>query len=939
MKYRTPLTLLLVALALVCLCGTSEATIYVSKLGNNLGGGSWTTAFTTITAAIAALPPTGDTIWVQRGNYVEPPLVIPCLTSGAQVKLYGGFHGWETSSQRNFRNFITNPTVIDVNGAGTAVTFSWGCNVLDYVIDGFVIQNGYNRTGYGGGVSLVNAGATVANCTIVSNKAWNGGGVGMLGTFASIIENNKFSQDEAISGPIAGGGNGGAIYSAGGNRIIRNNWIGDALCVSDTSNYAEANGGGIYIQGGNPYVVYNVILRNQTGFAPGYGGGIYVDSCTNFCTIANNHVQGNTANLGGGGIWVGGGMLGGSPWLANNTVILNKLVDANGIGGGIGLSNVTTALVGNCIAAFNSNYQLHAVPPVPPGPDYNCVYEPTLTWLYFGVPPGLNDRQLDPLLDGPCDQATVMHLGAGSPCWNAGNNTYFLGPTDIDGEARIDPTWLTVDIGADEYYAPTILTAGATIQPSIDMAGPGDVVLVPFGVYFENLVMKSCVKLRGTGMPVIDGGGFNTVITVPPGVKCWIDGFEIKNGHAIQGGGINIGCHDTVEVTNCSIRQCIAEMDQSLFPSDPIGMGAGGGLYWAMLSAGRLEKCDVRSDFAQGPLINLNYKPLWLDQYAMGAGVAMESGASPTILTNWIENNMADWDGGGVWTCGGGTPWIERNHIDNNSATFGGGVYVRLSSAPYLCNNVICQNNASSRGGGLTLYGGGRGTYRSNTFAYNTAPLSNPTQVDVWGGSALDDFVNNIVVGVTPIAFGMLPYSFLLPPQRHNNCFWPDNYLPDIWANPMITNDCTVQLISCGSPCWNKGWTPKQCSTLDIDGNPRVFGADIDIGADELQASAGVEQPVAGPEKLDLQPAMPNPFTLGTMLRYGLPAASHVRLTVHDIQGRSIATVVDEVQAAGWHDAVWDGRLGDGGHAAAGIYFAHLAAGDQILKRTLVRIR
>ena len=933
MKHKTPFTLLLVVFALVCLRGTSQATIwYVSQLGNNTTGMTWTGAWNSPATAIAGAS-AGDEIWVQRGNYVGTPLVIPNFGVPNQgLKIYGGFHGWETS--RSFRNYITNPTVIDASLGGPVVTFLPGCTAPNYVIDGFVIKNGFNPSGTGGGVRLINAGATVANCTIVSNQAGSGGGIGIIGTMPSIIEYNKISENQAS---VAGGGTGqgGGIYSPGGASIIRNNWIGPVVCVGG-GNLSDGDGGGIYIMGGNPYIVHNVVLRNQALRSSSNGGGIFVGSCTNLCTIGNNHVQENHAGN-GAGIWVSGG----DPWLAGNTVIWNVLDTPTGIGGGIGLFSVTTARIANCIVANNANFQIQAVPPFPLQViNWNCVYEPSLTMLYSGVVPGALDLRVDPLLDPPCDLATVQHLGAGSPCINAGNTAWAVGPGDIDGQARIDPSGI-VDIGADEYYAPgRTLVAGALIQSTIDLAGPGDIVQVPFGVYAENLVMKPCVTLQGTGMPVINGSNSNTVITVPPGVKCWIDGFEINFGHAIQGGGINLGCSAETYVKNCTIRDCFAEMDQSLFPSDPIGVGAGGGLYWAMYSTGLLQDCDVRTNFAQGPLVNSIYAPMWASVYGMGAGVALESGASPLILTNRIRNNAASWDGGGVWTFGNsGTPRIELNHIVGNSAINGGGVYVRLTSNPTLCNNVVCQNQASANGGGLTLYGGGRGTYRSNTFAYNTAPPGGISQVHVWGGSAMDDFVNNIVLGSTPIAAGIPAWS-LAPPQRHNNCFWPDAWLPDIWADPLITSDCTAQLRTSGSPCWNTGFSLKQCSTVDIDGNPRIVWGDIDIGADELQASGtGVEQPVTGPERIELQPAMPNPFTSGTMLRYGLLAAGHVRLSVHDVQGRSIATLVDGVQAAGWHSVAWDGRMGDGGRAAAGIYFAHLATGDQVLERTLVRIR
>ena len=62
---------------------------------------------------------------------------------------------------------------------------------------------------------------------------------------------------------------------------------------------------------------------------------------------------------------------------------------------------------------------------------------------------------------------------------------------------------------------------------------------------------------------------------------------------------------------------------------------------------------------------------------------------------------------------------------------------------------------------------------------------------------------------------------------------------------------------------------------------------------------------------LVLEPAFPNPFNPRTTIPYSIPAPGSVRLTVHDLGGCLVDTLVDELQAAGAHTWVWDGR--DGG--------------------------
>ena len=83
------------------------------------------------------------------------------------------------------------------------------------------------------------------------------------------------------------------------------------------------------------------------------------------------------------------------------------------------------------------------------------------------------------------------------------------------------------------------------------------------------------------------------------------------------------------------------------------------------------------------------------------------------------------------------------------------------------------------------------------------------------------------------------------------------------------------------------------------------------------------------PSGLLLSYAMPNPFSSATRVAYVLPAEAPVHLAVYDIAGRRVAVLIDRVQPAGGHEAVWNGR-GDGGAGSApGIYFLRMIAGPE----------
>lgn len=75
----------------------------------------------------------------------------------------------------------------------------------------------------------------------------------------------------------------------------------------------------------------------------------------------------------------------------------------------------------------------------------------------------------------------------------------------------------------------------------------------------------------------------------------------------------------------------------------------------------------------------------------------------------------------------------------------------------------------------------------------------------------------------------------------------------------------------------------------------------------------------------------PNPFNPSTLIQYSIPRSGRIRLTVFDILGREIASLVDAVQAAGIHKARFDGSS-----LSSGTYFYRLQAGDFVQSRKLL---
>jgi hypothetical protein len=88
------------------------------------------------------------------------------------------------------------------------------------------------------------------------------------------------------------------------------------------------------------------------------------------------------------------------------------------------------------------------------------------------------------------------------------------------------------------------------------------------------------------------------------------------------------------------------------------------------------------------------------------------------------------------------------------------------------------------------------------------------------------------------------------------------------------------------------------------------------------------------PVQYALEQNYPNPFNPTTVIQYNLPERSHVTLTVYDVLGRVVSTLVDEVRAAGRHHVVFDGR-----GLASGMYLYRLQAGNFVSTKKMLTVK
>ncbi len=682
---------------------------------------------------------------------------------------------------------------------------------------GFTLTNGASGGSAGGVLSSGFNNSSISNCLITGNVALDGGG-GVSGVFY----NCTFTGNSANSG--------GAIFSA----TMYN-------CL--VSSNSAGNGGGCYSG-----TAYNCSF---IGNIAGNGGGGYNSFFQN-CLFTGNVA---TGSFGGGAAYQSS--------LENCTVVANRCTSFNG--GTVGGALNCGALI-SCIL-FNNTSLSHASTPNYSGGGflYNCCTTP----LPAG---GSGNFNSDPMLVNQI--GGDFHLQSGSPCINAGNNTYATSATDLDGNARIIGG--TVDVGAYEYQPPihyvsisnttpvlpftNWLTAATNIQDAIDASVAGDFIVVSNGIYqsggrvvFGTMTNRVVVDKAVTVQSV--NGPTATVIAGLPGTGAYFStgyrcvymtngaaliGFTLTNGATRAGGtdatneqsGAGVWCVSTnAFIINCSLLHCYAN-------------NLGGGAY-----QGTLSNCVISGDtaFISGGgtyRANLNNCIVSSNKLVQGSG---GGGAAYGVLNNCLITSNAAYSGGGTYYS-----ILNSCVVSNNSATFGGGVAFGVING-----SLISSNRASSGGGAYsnTLVncilknnfaggiGGGGGAYNSSlvncTVVSNTAGF-NPAPAESAGGGVFGGTLTNCIIYYNSVVGNgsnslnsVMSYCDTLPLST--------NGFGNITNEPAFVDLANGDFhLQSNSPCINSGDNTYITGATDFDGNPRIADGTVDIGAYEFQSPQSI---------------------------------------------------------------------------------------------------
>ena len=96
------------------------------------------------------------------------------------------------------------------------------------------------------------------------------------------------------------------------------------------------------------------------------------------------------------------------------------------------------------------------------------------------------------------------------------------------------------------------------------------------------------------------------------------------------------------------------------------------------------------------------------------------------------------------------------------------------------------------------------------------------------------------------------------------------------------------------------------------------------VGIDAVSVNNGLQHI----EQFTLNQNYPNPFNLITQIHYYLPKRSNVKLTIYDLMGRKIRTLVDKEQQAGFRSVQWNATNDVSEQVTSGIYLYSIMARD-----------
>lgn len=451
----------------------------------------------------------------------------------------------------------------------------------------------------------------------------------------------------------------------------------------------------------------------------------------------------------------------------------------------------------------------------------------------------------------------------------------------------------------------------STIAAALAGAQPGDRIVVAPGHYTEHdLQLVAGVTIVGhreaPSTVIIDAQQQGRVFRAEGlDQDAVLDGLTITGGHA-QGPGHYDGSGGGLLVSRSRVRLVRCEVRNNRADASGGGIRVAHGsvvLVDCLVSDNTAARGGGGLDASYGANGNALNTRFLANQGAWGGGLSFRSGSTGDFFHCHLQGNQAVGEpglGGGLACDLESMVAMSYSVITDNTARRGGGIYTATGATPRLSQLTIDRNQAESAGGGL--------------YCNDSSPVLLQSIVSFHEQDAIACRRD-----AHPTLSGCNLYGNL-GGDWSGDLLFQRNTRGNMSQDPLYCSDESRNLQP-GSPC-----APR------ADGMGLVGGRGV--GCNQ---SVPLDAPVLA-IPLQMQ-AQPNPFNPITELAYSVPTAGRVRLTVFDVRGRRLATLVDTDQAAGHHRVRWDARDHGGRPLSSGTYLAVLETGQQRLTSKLMLLR
>ncbi|TKJ41031.1 hypothetical protein CEE37_05030 [candidate division LCP-89 bacterium B3_LCP] len=260
-----------------------------------------------------------------------------------------------------------------------------------------------------------------------------------------------------------------------------------------------------------------------------------------------------------------------------------------------------------------------------------------------------------------------------------------------------------------------------------------------------------------------------------------------------------------------------------------------------------------------------------------------------------------------------------------NRAYCRGGGFFAYSCSPTLINNTIVRNRSTyvgynSSGAVIYVYSGASVTGRNNivydNFATNNPNIYGTTSFIyscIQGGmSGIGNISSDpLFVHNPPLGFSYLCQIAAGQPQDSPCMDAGDPNSPLIQGTTRTDQFPDVGIVDMGFHWWLTVWSSALSSQLEHD----LF--------DKLSAYSDASHSKSMKSAEILLNSTPNPFNPRTTLSFELPSTGLVNLSIYDISGKMVTTLVNGWRGAGINEVTFDGR-----DLSSGVYVYLLEAGD-----------